>query len=309
MTILIAGHRGFVGQKLTKHISPHSYDLLDRHQLLKNNTPPQKIYWGRPEDINQATYNCTTVINLIARSHKVDDKDLSDSQLKELYNESNTIPALRLAKACIESGVSRYIYLSSIKANGETSPSDSLTVNSACNPEDNYGQSKLHTEQELIKTFKKSNTQLIIIRPPLVYGSQPKGHLAQLQNLLQTRLPLPIEQIQNRRSLIGAHNLCSLIKYCATHEFRESVVSILACDNTLSTPVLTKKLAHLQNNRPRIFSCPPKVFKLGLKLIGKDHWYQKLTADLIVKLDSNDSSFDWTPPYTFEDNFKDFAQL
>lgn len=313
MQTIIAGYQGFIGQELIKQLNPWQSNLIgiDRDSLSKhprianieNDTITERRFdWGNIEELKAHTQNYDVFINLISRTHKTSEQ-ASQQRLDEIHLSENLEPALKLAEAAISANADRYIYVSSIKANGESTNGSPFTNRSPCRPEDSYGKAKFATEKALEKKFEKTNTKLIIIRPPLVYGRNNKGHLASLDSLIKRGVPLPLKDIKNQRSLIGVKNLCDLIVYCMKMPLSEKITLVLAADHHLSTPEIIQKIGQAQQHKVRLIPFPPKLLHYSAKLLARQEIYQKLAGDLRVRLSTESPDFDWLPPFSFEENY------
>lgn len=314
MRTIIAGYQGFIGQELTRQLSPvHNNwigidrDSASKHPKIAKFTDTsmkeeRSFDWEDDEKLIATTKGHEIFINLISRTHKTKEQ-ASEEELDEVYLSENLGPALKLADAAISANASRYIYVSSIKANGESTNGSPFTNKSPCKPEDSYGKAKYATEKALERRFATTKTKLIIIRPPLVYGRNNKGHLASLDNLIKRGIPFPFKDIKNQRSLIGVKNLCDLIMYCMEMPLNQKTTLILAADHHLSTPEIIKKVGHAQQHSVKLMSFPPMLLHYSAKLLAKQEIHQKLAGDLRVMLSAESPDFDWFPPFSFEENY------
>jgi len=314
MRTVIAGHQGFIGQELFKQLNPlpNNWIGVDRDPSSKNpkiakfteRTIKKEDFfeWHDTDKLHNSTKDYDIFVNLISRTHRT--KELTTGHaLDEVYLSENLDPALRLADAAIAAHADRYIYVSSIKANGESTNGSPFTNRSLCKPEDSYGKAKYATEKALERKFDSTKTKLIIIRPPLVYGRNNKGHLASLDKFMKRGIPLPFKGIKNQRSLIGVKNLCDLIMYCMKMPLSQKSTLILAADHHLSTPEIITKIGHAQQYPVKLMPFPPKLLHYSAKIFAQQEIYQKLAGDLRVMLSAESPEFDWLPPFSFEENY------
>ena len=314
MSAIIAGYHGFIGLELTRQLDPllNSWAGIDRDSLSKrpnfaefddgNLTGNHAFNWDDVEKFTAADKDYDVFVNLISRTDKIKEQT-SIQQRDVIYLCENLDPALKLADAAIAASADRYIYVSSIKANGESTNNAPFTNESPCKPEDSYGKAKYATEKALEKKLAGTSTKLIIIRPPLVYGRNNKGHLASLDSLMRRGIPLPLKGIKNQRSLIGVRNLCDLILYCMKMPLKKKTTLILAADHHLSTPEIITKIGNAQQYSVKLMPFPPRLLLYFAKLLAKQEVYQKLSGDLRVMLSAESPDFDWLPPFSFEENY------
>ena len=215
--ILLTGYSGFVGSHLLNTLnSYYTVSLLGR-------TPPKNVDFNFHQselnelsDFSESLVDVNVLIHCAARAHIMND-DCQDPLTE--FRKVNTHGTLNLAKQAAAAGVSRFIYISSIKVNGDsTEVNKPFKYNDKHNPLDPYGLSKSEAETALFELGKKTGMEIVIIRPPLVYGEGVKANFASLMNLVKKGLPLPFRWInKNNRSLVSVYNLCDLITVCIIH--------------------------------------------------------------------------------------------
>ena len=178
--------------------------------------------------------------------------------------------------ACEANGVARFVFLSSSKVHGEfTAPGQSLTSASPYEPVDAYAISKYNAEKELKKVADGSRTQTFIVRPPLVYGQSRSGNIKRLEKLIRLGIPLPLGGIKNKRSMIGVRNLCDYLTTLVVFDLDRNFVVGMPAEKPISTPDLMRQLATLRNARLRMFSVPPVMLRMFLKLCGLEQEFFK----------------------------------
>lgn len=288
MKIAVTGATGFIGQALCPYLESHL-----QAQIIKLTRGPIQSE-GQTLDLttnDQALIASLTgvdcLIHLAARAHT---RNSSEADFKRDNVELTT----RIANLCRTAKIPRVIYVSSIKVNGNsTSGRTPYTADELPQPEDNYGQSKLDCEIVLKQYFSSDDTQLTIIRPPLVYGDINKGNLQTLETLITKNIPLPFGNINNRRDLISLHNLCDLITLCVTHPQAANDI-FLASDNvTRNTREIVQLLATKLNIPTRFFSVPKWVF--GILSFLFPQAIESLTGDLQVDIKKTKSLLGWNP--------------
>jgi UDP-glucose 4-epimerase len=302
-SILLTGATGFVGDRVIKQISS-----LPEYQIIA----PVRSKYQAPDSIKQAIVSgieATTdwsslfdgvnlVIHCAARVHVMN--VLTGDPLAD-FREVNRFGTLNLAQQAAEAGVKRFIFISSIKVNGETTTDKSVFKPSdkRC-PEDPYGISKSEAEIGLQKIAKDTGMEVVIIRPPLVYGPGVKANFLNLLKLSATKLPLPFGSINNKRSMVYIDNLVDLIVTCIDHPHAGNKVFLASDGDDLSLSRLLRLMRKSMNKPAWLISVPALMFELLGKLIGKSAVVDRLIGDLQVDSSDTQTHLDWTPPYSVE---------
>ena len=300
--LLITGYSGFVGNNLVEQLQGnYQLNLLGRKQssfgnVFTHNLDSSSLY-------NEALENVDVVVHCAARVHIMD--DVSCDPLNE-FRVVNTQGTLNLAKQAAEAGVKRFIFLSSIKVNGEsTSNKIAYTAHDKVFPQDPYGQSKAEAEQQLLELGKQTGMEIVIIRPPLVYGEEVKANFASLMRLVSKGLPLPFRSIKsNKRSLVSVYNLIDLVKVCIEHPKAANQVFLASDDNDLSTAEMVALMAKVQHKKNFALPVPMWCFKLTGKLLNKNDVVDRLIGSLQLDITHTKNTLDWKPPYSVEHGFK-----
>ena len=286
--ICISGASGFVGKNLVQTLSQKSYDVisLTREQL----------------DISFDQIICDVFIHCAARAH-VMDEDSTDPF--KAYYSSNVELTLSLAKKCVLARVKRFIFISSVKVNGEsTFYGKPFTHLDECNPQDLYGKSKFQAEEELIELGKETGLEIVIIRPPLVYGEGVKANFASLFKFVGKRIPLPFRAItNNRRSLVSVYNLVDLIKVCVDHPNAANQIFRISDDKDISTSEMIALMAKVQGSPNYSLPLPIWCFHLLGKLLSKQDVIDRLVGSLQVDITHTKETLNWTPPFSIEEGF------
>lgn len=297
--ILVTGANGFVGQALCS-------DMLDRGikflpvMRTKSSTAHQA---GIVKDIHPSTSwraeleNVDTVVHLAGRVHMV--HDTSPNPLRD-YRLTNVDATLNLAAQAAEIGVRRFIYLSSIKVNGESTTVQPFTEASLPSPVDAYGISKYEAEQALQKLSRETGLDVVIIRPPLVYGPGVKANFLQLMRWVSRGIPLPLASVDNRRSMIFVGNLVDFILRSIIHDGAAGRTFLVSDDHDVSIAELARNLSSAMGRRPMLFSLPPAVLRLAADLCGKGAVAERLLNSLQADVRYAKRMLEWAPPYPFE---------
>lgn len=303
MKILISGFSGFIGYKLLA-------ELIDQECILIGRIPPKSnfpffefdIASSNSDDLVESLSEVKTLIHLAARVHIMNDS--SSDPLAE-FRAVNTEGTLNLARQAAEAGVKRFIFLSSIKVNGEsTSGHQPFTAFDVRSPEDAYGQSKSEAEEQLLALGKETGMEIVIIRPPLVYGEGVKANFASLMKLVGKGFPLPFRAInQNKRSLVSVYNLVDLIKVCIDHPKAADQVFLVSDDDDMSTSRMVALMAKVQGKANLSLPVPVWCFKLAGKIFKKEAVVDRLVGSLQLDIEHTKNTLDWAPPYSVEHGF------
>lgn len=301
--VLVTGATGFVGKHLCQHLLAQGYYVSAVGRTKDFSLSHENLEYFYVENIDASTdwqeilKDIDVVVHLAARVHHLKDKGLKS--LKQ-YQEINVKGTQHLAKAAVKNDVKRFIYISTIKVNGEKTIEMPLRAEDQPRPQDAYSLSKLQAEQILQEESKRSGMEWVIIRPPLIYGPFVKGNFRQLLNIAKTRLPLPLGAIRNRRSLVSVYNLCSFIECCLSHPHAHREVFLVSDQQDLSTPQLVKLLRRLLNRRSGLFPVPVILLKLLGVLTGKKRQVDRIVDSLQLNIEKSTRLLNWKPPLSVE---------
>ncbi|NHI01401.1 SDR family oxidoreductase [Oceanimonas sp. MB9] len=303
--ILLTGASGFVGRalhaKLIEQNMPVAASLRMPSQLEVPNTFFISDIDGRT-DWSAALTDQHIVIHTAARAHIM--KDEVADPLAE-YRKVNVEGTLNLAWQAVAAGVKRFIFISSIKVNGElTGLNKPFTTEDAPGPEDAYGISKLEAEQGLQQLAAETGMELVIIRPPLIYGPGVKGNFASMIWLAKKGLPLPLGAIKNKRSLVALDNLVDLIITCIDHPAAANQVFLAGDGQDLSTTELLRGVARAMGSPCRLVPVPAGLLQLGATMLGKKAMAQRLLGSLQVDISKARKVLGWKPPLSVEQGLK-----
>lgn len=302
MTILITGHTGFVGQALVQR--------LDADNLVKIGRRTLELQAGRfvqkKLDENENFADClagiSVVVHAAARVHVMADE--ATDPLEE-YRAINVAGTLNLAKQAAAAGVKRFIFISSIKVNGEgTLTGKPYTPFDQANASDPYGISKAEAEVALRQLAVETQMEVVIIRPPLVYGPGVKANFAAMLKLAHKNLPLPLGAIYNKRSMVALDNLVDLIVTCIDHPKAANQTFLVSDDQDVSTTELLKLMTRAAGKTPWLIPVPMSWLKLAGKLTGKQAVIDRLCGNLQVDITHTKETLGWKPPITVEEGIK-----
>ncbi|WP_318443395.1 UDP-glucose 4-epimerase family protein [Photobacterium leiognathi] len=306
---LITGCSGFLGNHLFLKMQCLSFPVMSLGRTKpKNVSSSDHIYsnLSANSEFIDALKDTSTIIHCAARVH-VMNNTLSDSL--EVYREVNVAGTLNLAKQAINAGVRRFIFISSIKVNGESTPVNKpFRFDDERSPEDPYGQSKSEAEEQLLQLAKETGLEVVIIRPTLVYGPGVKANFSALMNLVSKGVPLPFGCItDNKRSLVSVDNLVDLIITCIDHPKAINEVFLVSDGYDVSTSEMVRKMAVVLNKPQIQIPIPKYCYRLAGKVFGKEDVVHRLLDSLQVDISHTKKTLDWTPPQSIDDGFRNAA--
>jgi nucleoside-diphosphate-sugar epimerase len=304
--VLVTGATGFVGKPLIMELLREKFSVLAVTR--SSNIPFGNINFVNIGEINAQTNwrnllnNIDVVIHLAARVHVM--KESSMEPLTE-FRKINVEGTAKLATQAAISGVKRFIYISSIKVNGEyTDLGKPFDEDDEPNPIDSYAVSKLEAEKSLLQISKRTDMEVVIIRPPLIYGKEVKANFANMLSVLQRRIPLPFGNIKNQRSLIYVGNLVNFIIKCIQHPNAANQIFLVSDGNDLSTTDLLLKCADALGIKARLFYIPKWLLETILTVLGKKDVGQRLCSNLQVNISKASKLLNWTPTISVNEGLK-----
>lgn len=294
-SVLVTGATGFIGGSLSDALTDCSYTVKRTARSARAGFMAVPL---STEDWSAALDGVNTVIHCAALAHvPVSSNDSFIAEVREL----NVIAAQRLAKQAKQKGVKRFIFLSSVKALGEsTNPGSPYKSTSEYLPEDLYGESKRDAELALKKELSGSATELVIIRPPLVYGPGVKGNFKALMGLAKKNVPLPFGAVKNKRSLVSLENLVSLIITCVKHPQPLNETFLVSDDHDVSTNELFETLTRAYAKKPKLWLCPVGLMRFGATMLGKKAIADRLFGNLQLDITHTKKTLNWEPPVSFQ---------
>jgi UDP-glucose 4-epimerase len=299
--ILLTGATGFIGEAVLKQLPAEQVVVFGR------TAPRQPTAAFHAGEINASTQfeealkDVDVVIHTAARVHMMDEH--SAHPLEE-FRQVNTQGTLNLAAQAAKAGAKRFIFISSVKVNGERSDTTAFRYDDKPAPEDAYSQSKAEAEAGLLKLAKETGLEIVIIRPPLVYGPGVKANFASILKLAQKNLPLPLGAIHNKRSMVALDNLTDLIITCISHPAAANQIFMVSDDRDLSTTELLVMLTQAAGKKPRLLPVPQKYLIAFATLFGKKTIADRLCGSLQVDITHTRATLGWTPPLSVEEGIK-----
>lgn len=297
MKVLVTGANGFVGSTLCAELLSRGHDVSAA--VRKAGSAPvgtREILVGDVEESTEWSHALAgqqAVVHLAARVHVLD--ETAADPLTE-FRRVNTAGALTLAAAAQVSGVERFVFLSSIKANGEATTTAPFTVRDKPDPQDPYGLSKLEAERGIEHLSERGSTAFAAVRTPLVYGPGVGGNFRRLLHIVDKRLPIPLAAVKNRRTMVSIWNLVDLIDYLLTSDAPRHQLVLVADSEGLSTASLIRAIGSGIGRPARLVWLPVALLKLAGRLARKQADVERLIGSLEVETGSTSAAFDWTPP-------------
>lgn len=314
MKVLVTGATGFVGGELFKRLlldpSYVAFGCVKSLSAAKANIESDYfanlIEMGDLEantELDSSFFNGAEVVVHCAGVTQVTGGNESESIRK--VHVVNVDGTLRLARAAAGSGVKRFVFISSVKVHGEiTRDGSSFLADSPFLPIGPYACSKAEAEKGLLEISASTSLEVVIVRPPLVYGPGAKGNSLKLFEWINKGIPLPLGRVLNRRSLVSIDNLVDLIICCLSHPAAVNQAFLVSDGNDLSTTQLLRVAGKAMNRPARLIAVPAKLLQLGAMLLGEQALAQRLLGSLQVDISKTCELLDWKPPYTVEEGLK-----
>lgn len=310
--VLVTGASGFVGGQLTLELAAAGWQV---RAAVRRPLRPQALVLpyeehligavGRDTDWSHLLSGVEFVVHLAGLSVI---PDACAGRALAAFREVNVEGTRSLARACLQNGVRRILFLSSIKAVGErTEAGQPFTEESPCRPVDPYGISKCEAEQTLLKELLHGGTEAVILRSPLVYGPGVGANFLRLMRAVDRRIPLPLGRVRNRRSLIFIRNLASGIMHCLAHPLAAGQIFHVADAESLSTPGLLNSLGEVLGRHVRLLPVPVCVLRVAGKLPGKAGEIGRLTDSLEMTNDKIRKRLGWAPPFATREGLEAVA--
>lgn len=315
MRVCVTGATGFVGGSLVPLLTAVGHRVVGISRKLPATTPlitdarSAEIVVG-PELGSDAQWcelldGVEGLLHLAARVHIM--REVSGDPLEE-FRRVNLVGTERLARQAAQAGVRRFVYLSTIKVNGERTLGEPFRETDIPAPEDPYAISKWEAEQALRRVSEETGLEVVIVRPPLVYGPGVKGNLLRLLSLVRSGVPLPLASIGNLRSLLSLGNLVDLIRAALEHPRAAGEVFLAADGEDLSTPELIRRIARSMGKTDRLFHFPPALLQVISRLAGKKSMCERLCGSLSVDASKARTLLGWHPVSSVDESIDDMVR-
>lgn len=307
---MVTGATGFVGSAVLKILAGHnSFSVIAGiREAVHSFDGIKSIILGDislSPNLSSSLEDVNVIVHLAARAHIMN--DTASDPLTE-FRRVNTNATLSLASQAASAGVKRFIFISSIKVNGEvTKGTQKFSADDNSIPSDSYALSKYEAEQGLLELAKTTNMQVVIIRPPLVYGPRVKANFAAMMKWVYKGVPLPFGAVQNRRSLVALDNLVSFIIHCIDHPKAANEVFLISDNEDVSTTELLQKVAVAFGKNSLLIPIPVRVMGFLAKLVGEEDVAERLFGSLQVDSSKARNLLGWKPVITMDEQLKKTA--
>lgn len=305
--ILVTGATGFVGNALCLKLITSNYFLLPISRQAIN-----KPGWHQVEHIDGQTNwlhlleGVNQIVHLAALVHQMGEQG---SEAEKTYQETNHLATIKLARDAVKAGVKRFIYLSSIKVNGEETVGKAFSEDDVPQPDDAYARSKRDAEAALILLGEETGLDVVILRPPLVYGVEAKGNFPKMVDWIQKGYPIPFNGVRdNRRSLIFVENLVDIILRCIEKNEPISQVFLVSDGQDVSTGKLIELLHKNLEGTGLMIGLPPIFLKFLFGLVGKNDLSRRLLGSLEIDSRKIRNHLNWKPKFTLEQGIRITAE-
>lgn len=301
--IAIIGASGFVGKHLTKTLINGGFNVVPMVRKIKN-VPLDYHPFEIGDILKRKNYEgvfhgITSIVFTVARTHHLNEDGV---EFDDIYKRMNCDVMLRVARSAYAQGVKRFIFLSSVKVLGEASSVNApLKYNTEPKPEGPYGRSKLIAENMLLEFASIRDFDVVIIRPPLIYGPGVKGNLKQILRALRMRIPLPFLRIsKNRRSMVSLQNLCSLITECIINPSARNQIFMVKDSKDYSTCAIVKLVARNEGIKPILFPLPQLIIHILFISLKRRNLLGRLMGDLVVDDKHTRETLSWQPSEIYQ---------
>lgn len=311
MKVLVTGASGFVAGAVLSRWAPNPQYQIKAALRRKRSEIPHRVSLveiddlGPKTDWKAAVSGMDAVVHTAGRVHVMNEP--ASDPLGE-FRRVNVEGTWNLACQAAAAGVRRFIYISSVKVNGEGNLSERpFTETDPPHPQDAYGLSKWEAEQALMKVSGETKLEVVILRFPLVYGPRMKGNMPRLFWLADRGLPLPFQRVRNRRSLLYVGNAVSAISESLSHPNAAGATFMVSDGEPVSTPELIRRIASVLNRPVRLIPFPTSVLRSAGRLIRRSEEVNRLLDSLIMDSSKIGRILNWSPPYTLDQGLKETA--
>lgn len=311
MKILVTGASGFVGSALVTRLADDGHEIVGAVRSSKVRVDPRILYvegvdLAQPKKWNDALEGVGAIVHTAARAHRLHD-EVSDPLAE--YRRINVGGTIELAEQAAAHGVRRFVFLSSIKVNGDcTAPGQPFRADQEPAPIGPYAISKFEAEEALRTLAPKLGFELVIVRPPLVYGVGVKANFRAMMDSLTKGIPLPLASITAKRSLLGLDNLVDLLSLCMNHPNAGDRVFLASDGEDLAVPEIFRRLGHALGRPARLFPVPVALLEWLAAVWGSENFARRLCRPLQVDMQATRQLLGWNPPVSVGEGFRRAAK-
>lgn len=311
MNIFLTGASGFVGQALYTALLAQGHQLICalRPETVERNpgrwsdaTPLPVPVLDPAADFGPGLSGADAVVHLAGMAHV---RTRGKFELLDRFMVANCNATLNMARQAARAGAGRFVFLSSIGVNGTVSPAGHVfTETDPPRPDTAYGMSKRLAEEGLRKLAGETGMEIVILRPPLIFGPRAKANFLSLMALVHSGLPLPFAGVRNRKNFMGLGNLVDALILCLTHAGAGGQ-TFLVCDaETVSTPELIRKIAGAMDKNPLLFPFPGRLSRVMLAGVGKRRVYDQLWGDMVIDAGKIEQTLGWRPARSLDEEIE-----
>jgi nucleoside-diphosphate-sugar epimerase len=303
-SVLVTGASGFVGKRLCEYLEDKGFNVTRAVRYAdgasKNTCSVGSV--GPDSNWNKAVTGIDVVVHLAARVHIV--KDDTPDPLAD-YRRVNVGGTKKLALTAVRAGVKRFIYVSTIKVNGEATFGHAFLSSDTPHPVDDYARSKLEAEDTLRRIAADTGLEIVIVRPPLVYGPGVRANFLRLFDWIDRGIPFPFRHVANSRSLVALDNLVDLLTLCVTHPAAAGKVLLVSDDEDVSTTELIRRISGHMGKRVRLIAIPVTILRATARVFGKQAIIERLTGSLQVDICYTRELLNWRPLVTLDEALRE----
>lgn len=305
MKLLVTGASGFIGQALCQHLTGLGHDVTPAVRKPSAVPGERVLPPNEAGSWQQALQGCQSLVHLAGRAHVMNEQAGDPLQV---FRDANVDATLALAERAVQASVRRFVFVSSIKVHGEsTAPGACFSALDPPQPCDPYAVSKWEAEQGLQRIAQAAGMELVIVRPPLVYGPGVKGNFAQLMRWASKALPLPLGAVHNQRSMIALDNLVSFLALCAAPHLSPLAagqVFLISDGAPVSTTQLLHRIAHAHGQRIWLPPLPPALLKACASALGKGQLMDRLLGSLVIDDQPARQLLGWRPVVSLDEQLQ-----
>jgi UDP-glucose 4-epimerase len=290
--ILVTGSNGFVGRELCLTLGRRGMPFKAAVRTAAGEGQVAVGNLDGATDWHQALSGCSAVVHLAARVHVMSD---TDEDPLRAYREVNVDGSLNLARQAVAAGVKRFVFVSSVKVNGEATDGKPFSAADRPAPRDPYGQSKMEAEAALLELGRETGLEVVIVRPPLVYGPGVKANFLSLVKLVRVGVPLPFGRAKGYRSMVALDNLVDLLITCTTHPNAPGGVFMVSDGQDMTVGDLVRMIGTAMGKKVFLLPVPPVLLQSAARLLGKSAVADRLFGSLQVDTQATQERLQWKP--------------
>ncbi|MCX4190243.1 NAD-dependent epimerase/dehydratase family protein [Methylophaga sp. OBS3] len=306
MRVLVTGANGFVGRHLVVQLLQNNHQLVRCFRQINTDSPKPAcrdvaITINSQSDWSEALVEVSHVVHCAAHVHVFQGD--ADSSI-DGFREVNNLGTINLARQAAKAGVERFIFISTIGVNGNVSNDKSFSETDEPNPHNTYAQSKWEAEKALMQLAAETEMDVVVIRPPMIYGPGAPGNFSTLQRILNKQWPLPFAGVRNKRAFVAVENLVSFIDVALQHPAAKNQLYLISDGNDVSLTMFLSTLIQALQLKTALFYFPATILRHLLKLVGKGNMADQLYGNLALDITKAKMQLQWEPVITMFEQMK-----